>query len=127
VPGEPGVKAAGIPDELWQLLEEDRELEAQRPAGLRRCPSNHSESTLFEEAQQGIEKAQFPLADHFAEKQRMLTLRKEALRAQLLSPGKDGRILIRGEPVFWSDLVSGGERAEPFDADIMLDMPLAGR
>lgn len=37
------------------------------------------------------------------------------------------RLIKRGDPVYWSDLVPGGERAEPFNPDPILDMPVAGR
>lgn len=37
------------------------------------------------------------------------------------------RYIERGGLVYWSDLVPGGERAEPFDTELALDMPVAGR
>lgn len=40
---------------------------------------------------------------------------------------KTPRVLRRGDSVYWSDLVPGGERAEPFDPDLILSMPIAGR
>lgn len=40
---------------------------------------------------------------------------------------KSPRIIKRGDPIYWSDLVPGGERAEPFNPDPILAMPVAGR
>lgn len=37
------------------------------------------------------------------------------------------RSIKRGEVVYWSDLVSGGERSAPLDSDELLSMPVAGR
>lgn len=37
------------------------------------------------------------------------------------------RVLTRGDPLYWSDLVEGGERFEPIDSDECLEMPVAGR
>ncbi|SPO39826.1 uncharacterized protein PSFLO_05307 [Pseudozyma flocculosa] len=41
--------------------------------------------------------------------------------------GKEARVLRRGDVIYWSDLVSGGERTQPFDPDPILQMPAAGR
>ena len=41
--------------------------------------------------------------------------------------GRVSRVIKRGDNVYWSDLVEGGERAEPVDSDEILSMPLAGR
>lgn len=42
--------------------------------------------------------------------------------------GKDApRRIRRGSRVYWSDLVNGGERCQPIDPDLALDMPVAGR
>lgn len=43
------------------------------------------------------------------------------------SSGRSRRRIGRGEAVYWSDLVAGGERAQPLDSDRILQMPLAGR
>ncbi|CAO1614250.1 unnamed protein product [Sympodiomycopsis kandeliae] len=43
------------------------------------------------------------------------------------SSGRSPRMIRRGEAVFWSDLVAGGERAPPLDSDKILQMPVAGR
>ncbi|PWN28612.1 hypothetical protein BDZ90DRAFT_153092 [Jaminaea rosea] len=37
------------------------------------------------------------------------------------------RRIEKGGLVYWSDLVAGGERPEPFDPDLVLSMPTAGR
>lgn len=37
------------------------------------------------------------------------------------------RRIPRGGLVYWNDLVSGGERSEPIDSDVLLRMPIAGR
>ncbi|TQS32276.1 hypothetical protein Golomagni_07414, partial [Golovinomyces magnicellulatus] len=37
-----------------------------------------------------------------------------------------GRVLRRGDTLFWSDLVAGGERAQPFDPDPILERPTVG-
>ncbi|PWZ03117.1 hypothetical protein BCV70DRAFT_229463 [Testicularia cyperi] len=37
------------------------------------------------------------------------------------------RTLRRGDTIFWSDLVAGGERAQPFDPDPILERPIVGR
>ena len=41
--------------------------------------------------------------------------------------GKKTRVLKRGDTLYWSDLVPGGERAQPFDPDPILDRPCVGR
>lgn len=43
------------------------------------------------------------------------------------SNGIEARRIERGGVVFWSDLVSGGERTQPFDPDVVLSMPVVGR
>lgn len=43
------------------------------------------------------------------------------------SSSKKGRVLGRGDTLFWSDLVAGGERAQPFDPDPILERPMVGR
>lgn len=40
---------------------------------------------------------------------------------------RKGRVLKRGDTLYWSDLIAGGERAQPFDPDPILDRPLVGR
>ncbi|KAN0060662.1 hypothetical protein ACQY0O_007320 [Thecaphora frezii] len=40
---------------------------------------------------------------------------------------KEARVLRRGDIVYWSDLVAGGERTRPFDPDPILELPPAGR
>ena len=37
------------------------------------------------------------------------------------------RMLLRGETVYWSDLVEGGERTQPFCPEAQLAFPVAGR
>lgn len=41
--------------------------------------------------------------------------------------GASPRRIERGGVVYWSDLISGSERAQPFDSDAVLAMPIAGR
>ena len=43
------------------------------------------------------------------------------------APSGSGRVLRRGDTLFWSDLVAGGERAQPFDPDPILERPTVGR
>ncbi|SPO22571.1 uncharacterized protein UTRI_01249 [Ustilago trichophora] len=43
------------------------------------------------------------------------------------SSSKRGRVLRRGDTLFWSDLIAGGERAQPFDPDPILERPIVGR
>lgn len=43
------------------------------------------------------------------------------------SPVKKGRVLARGDTLYWSDLIAGGERAQPFDPDPILERPMVGR
>ncbi|TKY85087.1 hypothetical protein EX895_006167 [Sporisorium graminicola] len=43
------------------------------------------------------------------------------------SSAKRGRVLRRGDTLYWSDLVAGGERAQPFDPDPILERPIVGR
>ncbi|KAJ1032619.1 hypothetical protein NDA16_000642 [Ustilago loliicola] len=40
---------------------------------------------------------------------------------------RKGRVLKRGDALYWSDLIAGGERAQPFDPDPILERPLVGR
>ncbi|SNX82502.1 uncharacterized protein MEPE_01208 [Melanopsichium pennsylvanicum] len=40
---------------------------------------------------------------------------------------KKGRGLRRGDTLYWSDLIAGGERAQPFDPDPILERPTVGR
>ncbi|KAJ9477598.1 hypothetical protein PHBOTO_001173 [Pseudozyma hubeiensis] len=40
---------------------------------------------------------------------------------------KKGRVLQRGDTLYWSDLIAGGERAQPFDPDAILERPVVGR
>ena len=40
---------------------------------------------------------------------------------------KRGRVLKRGDTLYWSDLIAGGERAQPFDPDPILERPIVGR
>ncbi|KDN45094.1 hypothetical protein K437DRAFT_278511 [Tilletiaria anomala UBC 951] len=132
VPGEPGVRAAPIPQELWPLLEMENALSsgvAAAPAGMNRSSSSSSDSTVGDPAEGTSIKKYTPLpsTDLLSEQRRLLCAGKEALRAQLQARGNQGRIIMRAEPVYWSDLVAGGERAEPFDADVLLAMPVAGR
>lgn len=41
--------------------------------------------------------------------------------------GRKPRLMKAGDTVYWSDLISGGERHEPIDCDELLAMPVAGR
>ncbi|CAO1637769.1 unnamed protein product [Parajaminaea phylloscopi] len=41
--------------------------------------------------------------------------------------GSEPRVIERGAIVYWSDLRPGGERTRPFDPDVALSMPIAGR
>ncbi len=138
VPGEPGVRAARIPAELWHLLSVEHTLEMQqmsRPQGedaepdMSRTPSTLSGETAYDSNGEQEESAKrgWMSPDPLDAQRRLLLLQKEALRNRVASPGREGRVILRGEPVFWSDLVAGGERAEPFDADLMLDMPTCAR
>lgn len=43
------------------------------------------------------------------------------------SSTKAGRVLRRGDTLYWSDLIAGGERAQPFDPDPILERPIVGR
>lgn len=43
------------------------------------------------------------------------------------SDGRIPRVMKRGDNVYWSDLVEGGERFEPIDSEEILAMPIAGR
>lgn len=40
---------------------------------------------------------------------------------------KMGRVLQRGDTLYWCDLIAGGERAQPFDPDPILERPIVGR
>ncbi|EST06281.1 Protein FAM72 [Kalmanozyma brasiliensis GHG001] len=40
---------------------------------------------------------------------------------------KGGRVLRRGDTLYWADLIAGGERAQPFDPDPILERPIVGR
>jgi len=37
------------------------------------------------------------------------------------------RVMKRGDVVYWSDLVTGGERSEPVDPDRILEVPICTR
>ena len=50
-----------------------------------------------------------------------------ANRSSSSSPSKRGRVLRRGDTLYWSDLIAGGERAQPFDPDPILERPIVGR
>ncbi|PWN90795.1 hypothetical protein FA10DRAFT_229614 [Acaromyces ingoldii] len=65
------------------------------------------------------------LEDCDAEKPESSTMQAAAAAAS--AAAKEARHLKRGDVVYWSDLVSGGERCEPIDSDEYLDMPVAGR
>ena len=52
----------------------------------------------------------------------------QAIPSSTSAASKKGpRVMKRGDVVYWSDLVSGGERCEPIDSDEVLAMPIAGR
>ncbi|GAC97145.1 hypothetical protein PHSY_004730 [Pseudozyma hubeiensis SY62] len=53
--------------------------------------------------------------------------RVAASSSSFSSSSKKGRVLQRGDALYWSDLIAGGERAQPFDPDAILERPVVGR
>ena len=136
VPGEPGIRAAPIPADLWPLLE--METAIGEASGLPSTSSSTSDLTVVDISIEAADKlmpsspasvASSSLTDtNLDQQRRAVAARKDAIRLQLqAASARSGRIILRGESVFWSDLVGGGERSEPFDADLMLELPVAGR
>ncbi|SPC60949.1 uncharacterized protein UHOD_01691 [Ustilago sp. UG-2017b] len=48
-------------------------------------------------------------------------------RGPTSSCSRKGRVLKRGDTLYWTDLIAGGERAQPFDPDPILERPMVGR
>jgi hypothetical protein len=139
VPGEAGVKTAQVdyshiyrdrktvspPNRLRSAHYYNRQ---NNSAAHRRNSMTGVDDLLSEE--QGMEEESKEYSHHqdtyYDDALGISTSRPSAAAVSLPDP-KGPREMKRGDTVYWSDLVTGGERCPPVDSDELLDMPVAGR
>ncbi|CBQ70523.1 conserved hypothetical protein [Sporisorium reilianum SRZ2] len=152
IPGEPGVRAQPAPaaaaaqvhlsptpahaDALFdEQLGQTSQLELFRHSNVSRRDIYRLQFGLDEDELEA-EKAEINGAHHYQHPQRgyqaghdLNMLPNNSIRSPAGSStsAKRGRVLRRGDTLYWSDLIAGGERAQPFDPDPILERPIVGR
>ena len=141
VPGEPGVLASPpSPDSPVLgvgsiLMASPRSLRSGSSSGTLRSDSMAEYYDLEEEDEEDLEAEKSEAAYNFYQQQQQPALSDDAPNRQMQyhrdgvagSKVRRGRVMRRGDTVYWSDLVMGGERAAPFDPDPILNRPIIGR
>lgn len=154
IPGEPGVRAQVVPPPQ-QMYTSPRQAyaEALHDEHLGLAPqaelfrhSNASRRDIYrlpsglDEDDLEAEKAEINAALHYQHHQQYMhrdsqpsghppaqDAQSSSNNHRSASSSKRGRVLRRGDTLYWSDLVAGGERAQPFDPDPILERPMVGR
>lgn len=143
--GEPGVRAARpLPssERLRQVYLEQTRNRSTQPELYRLSNSTHRDlylpnlaQTLAEDDDLEGEKSEAGTAYYQQQQQHHQLLNsvhhdRPRISSTALRPSENptgSRFLRRGDVLFWSDLIAGGERAQPFDPDPILERPVACR
>lgn len=140
--GEPGVRAARpLPssERLRQVYLEQTRNRTSQAELYRLSNSSHRDlylpnltQTLAEDDDLEAEKSEAGTAYYQQQQLQLNSTHYERPRQSSVGPRtveapSGSRFLRRGDVLFWSDLVAGGERAQPFDPDPVLDRPVACR
>ncbi|PWN47355.1 hypothetical protein IE53DRAFT_321365 [Violaceomyces palustris] len=126
VPGEPGVRASLPPPPTY--IQASNSAVAASSVAIGRRGEEEEEG---EEEDLDAEKRERGDAGLFFDDHHQL--RYHSTSSSSSSPSsssvgsKEPRIIRRGDVVYWSDLVPGGERTEPFDPEPFLSLPVVGR